>query len=173
MMVKNNREIHTDLYSEKRPYDNSDNYARKGAIRDRWKNSGMTMMETLAAFAILMIITSSLIGIIEFSSRMSMDAADRRTMGADLNELLAHKTSDDSMNPRFMKAEVMDGEESSLKLIIDTEMTDPSNYSESGLGGTPAEIELHGCTVYQLPYPDALNPEITVLRFEYDSTLEH
>lgn len=130
----------------------------------------MTMMETLAAFAILMIITASLIGIIQFSSRMSMDAADRRMMGEELNERLAHKTSDSSMSPGFTQVPVMDGEDSSLKLVIDTEQTDASNYSDSGLGGAPSEIELHGCAVYQLPYPDVMDPEITVLRMEYDAS---
>lgn len=169
MMAKNKKVKHSETYIEI----HTAHHVRKAPIIDCRKNSGMTMMETLAAFAILMIITSSLIGIIEFSSRMNMDAADRRMMGAELNELLAHKTTDTSMYPGFEEVPVMDGEDSSLKLVIDTEQTAPSNYSDSGLGGTPAEIELQACSVYQLAYPDALNPEITVLRFEYDGSREH
>lgn len=134
------------------------------------RNRGMTMMETLAAFAILMIITASLIGIIQFSSKMSMDAADRRMMAAELNEQLAHKTTDTSMNPGFQLISKEEGQESSMMLVLDTDATSRTNYDPDLPGANTAAIELRGCDVYQLAYPDALNPDIIVLRFEYDPT---
>ena len=159
MKEKNKRKNGSSPMKEK-------NKPKTAGILNRYSvnNSGMTMFETLAAFVILMIVTSAFLSIIQFSSEMSMDAADRRVMCQELNERLAHRTSDTTASPAFTLVPVSEGMNSNIKLVLDTERTSKENY----LGGGDTTIELRGCDVYQLPFPTEAEPEVTVLRFEYN-----
>ena len=102
----------------------------------------MTMVETLVAFTILIIISLSFLAIISFSSRITMEADDRRMVAQELDEKLARK------NAGFTTVNW------SIKL-------DPVGGGET--------ITLPDCMVYSLTYPEGEDTEVTVLRFEYYS----
>ena len=108
------------------------------------KNKGMTMVETLAAFTILIMLSLSFLAIIQFSSKMSMDADDRRALAQELDEKLALMTSAEN---GFVKRVSVGG------MVL-----------KSASDGT--EYTLKNCEAYMMDHP-VTDPEIRVLRFEY------
>ena len=136
----------------------------KNKSKTQFHNAGMTMLETLAAFLILIIITLAFLSIIQFSGTMTMEAEDRRVMAEELNEKLAQKTED-----IFTKIPVSDGYTCSLRMVLDTELTSTENYS----GSTPTAITLNRCDVYEYAYPDETAPDVCILRFRYHEDSGH
>ena len=104
-------------------------------------NAGMTMAETLVAFALLIIISLSFLAILQFASRMTMEADDRRALAQELDEKLAHK-SDEGFGLR-------------KKMSVTLK-------SKDGTG----DISLENCAVYSLNWPET-DTAVTVLRFRY------
>ena len=113
-------------------------------------NSGVTMAETLVAFGLLIIISLSFLAILQFSSRMTMEADDRRVLAQELDERLA------LTNPGFTP-----GSELSGKLVLKEKNVEPP--------ATPATIILGKCGVDSLAYPAVDDPVVTVIRFSYDA----
>ena len=109
------------------------------------KNDGVTMAETLVAFALLIIISLSFLAILQFSSRMTMEADDRRTLAQELDEKLAHKNDEDFVNQGMLVT---------LK-------------AKDGTG----DISLANCDVYSLDWPKG-EAAVTVLRFRYNAPAE-
>lgn len=107
------------------------------------KNKGMTMVETLAAFTILIMLSLSFLAIIKFATTMTMDADDRRTLGTELDERLARVTSAEN---GFVK-KVNAGD-----LVLKS--------------ASDGEYVLKNCEAYLLDHPTT-DPEVTVVRFEY------
>ncbi len=103
-------------------------------------NSGMTMAETLVAFALLIIISLSFLAILSFSSRMTMEADDRRMLAQELDEKLAHKNDEGFV------------EQGMLITLKEKSGTD--------------SIQLDDCGVYSLAWPET-DTAVTVLRFHY------
>ena len=101
----------------------------------------MTMVETTVAFTLLIIISLSFLAILHFSSKMTMEADDRRAMAEELDEKLAH-ANDEGFSPLG----------SSLVL------------KEKETGGT---VELANCKIYSLNWPATGDVSVTVLRFHY------
>ena len=102
------------------------------------KNSGMTMVETLVAFTLLIIISLSFLAILHFSSRMTMEADDRRAIAQELDEKLARQ---------------------------DTTFTAVSATVK--LKGKTEEIPLDQCEMYSFTYPESGDAAVTVVRFKY------
>ena len=102
-------------------------------------NSGVTMAETLVAFALLIIISLSFLAILQFASRMTMEADDRRALAQELDEKLAHK-SDEGFVPQGMVV----------------------TLKEKG-GSDSIGLNSEVCS---FAWPTA-DPEVTVLRFRY------
>ncbi len=109
------------------------------------KNKGMTMVETLAAFTILIILSLSFLACIHFASRMSMEADDKRKASMQLDEKLA-RYSTDGFSLAVTKGGVV------LKNLSDTGSTEYSTVTADS-------------KVYMLKYP-ADDPKVCVMRFE-------
>ncbi len=109
------------------------------------KNKGMTMVETLAAFTILIILSLSFLACIHFASRMSLEADDKRKASMQLDEKLARYSSSG-----FTLVVKKDGVV--LKNLSDTESATYSKITSDS-------------KVYMLKYP-ADDPKVCVMRFE-------
>lgn len=108
------------------------------------KNKGMTMVETLAAFTILIMLSLSFLAIIQFATKMTMEADDRRSLSAELDERLAKVTTTE--NGFVLKVNAGD--------LVLKNKTDNKEY------------KLKNCEAYLLDHPTT-DPEVRILRFEY------
>ena len=112
-------------------------------IKNSRKNKGMTMVETLAAFTILIILSLSFLAIIQFSTKMTMDADDNRSLSVELDERLAKNNAEAGFTQKLHAGN-----------LVLVNRTDSKQYT------------LKNCDVYILDHP-VTDPKVRVIRFEY------